>query len=484
MSVSVHTIHWSDKAAALYSRVPKDALHPDVMHFLRDFKGKPLLVGCSGGADSVFLLCILNALQADYGYQLVVAHYNHRWRAEASKGDAEFVEAIAAALELPFEYNERPAKEAAFTETTARSLRLNFLREVAKRTNCSAIALGHQQDDILETQLIRLGRGAGADGLAAPRPISRFDEFPTHVRPLLEMSAANIRMDLQALDIPWREDSSNADTRIARNALRHEVIPALEEALSRDLHAGAARSRMLLEEDSAALDALAKEVFPRAFTLAEQLDRARLRAAPRAVTRRALVSWLAELELIGSVSAPAQDLILAAIYEERRNNRFSVGAHYLVLDAKHVSVEWGDSDRSELERTIISLGDSALLSTGAQLCSDMVELDAATSARIFEGRVDPAKEAYLQLRPMEGLEIRAWQAGDRYLPLGAPGHKKLKDWFIDRRIPRKERNQLPLVLNEAGVIIWVPGFPPAEACKLTPGTKLALRLTYNKRHTP
>ncbi|MDP4693374.1 MAG: tRNA lysidine(34) synthetase TilS [Opitutales bacterium] len=80
------------------------------------------------------------------------------------------------------------------------------------------------------------------------------------------------------------------------------------------------------------------------------------------------------------------------------------------------------------------------------------------------------------------FEVRSWQPGDRFHPIGAPGSKKLKDWFIDRYIPQRERKQLPVVSTSSGKIIWVPGFPPADTMKLSPTTKLALRLTYRTRN--
>ena len=105
-----------------------------------------------------------------------------------------------------------------------------------------------------------------ADGLAAPRPIHFFEAYPTHVRPVLHLGAGAIRMALNTCEIPWREDISNQDLGISRNALRHNVIPSLSEALARNASAGAARSRFLLEEEADALDGLARLTLPEAFS--------------------------------------------------------------------------------------------------------------------------------------------------------------------------------------------------------------------------
>ena len=159
-----------------------------------------------------------------------------------------------------------------------------------------------------------------------------------------------------------------------------------------------------------------------------------------------------------------------------------MGAHYLVLTASELAIEWADhEDHLSLESTMIASGDAAILSTGAELSSKPIELEDALLARILSGGIDQQREAYLSLQDWENLEIRAWEPGDRFKPMGAPGTKKVKDWFIDRQIPRKERKQLPLVVSESGEILWIPGFPPADSYQITPTTKLALRLTYQSR---
>lgn len=124
------------------------------------------------------MLGILWANAELLGVELVVAHYNHRWRGSESDEDARFVEVMAKTLGCTYLTETRPEKEAAFTETTARALRLDFLRRAATEANCDCIALGHQQGDILETQLQRIARGSGSEGLAAPRPIHRFERYP------------------------------------------------------------------------------------------------------------------------------------------------------------------------------------------------------------------------------------------------------------------------------------------------------------------
>ena len=485
MSNPPHPQDWPEAAQRLHAHCGARSIHPRVRAWLRQSSARRVLLACSGGADSVFLCCQLWAQAQALGIELVVAHYNHRWRGEDSALDAAFVRQLAQALDCEFVSDARPDKEAAFTETTARALRLQFLRRAAQAHACGCIAFGHQQDDILETQLQRLARGSGVDGLAAPRPIHLFEAHPPHIRPLLHLRAGEIRMSLNACGIPWREDRSNDDLGISRNALRRRVIPDLGAALARDVSRGAARSRRLLEEDAQALDAMARAQLPAAFEGCAELDRAALRAAPRALTRRALCAWLAARQLLASVSAAALDLLLDAVYAEQRLHRLSAGAVFLRLDARTLRIEEPRDTAAQqmLEASCIEVGESLILPSGALLETQWVELHENVRSAILRGGIDAQQQAYLALEPRQALIVRGWQPGDRFRPLGAPGRKKLKDWFIDRRIPAAERKQLPVVLALSGEIIWVPGFSPADEFKIQPATKLALRLTYQHRNS-
>lgn len=480
MSDKIYTANWPGAARTLRTRVNGRGIKSEILAVLERRDTDRVLVACSGGADSVYMMCQLWAHAVDLGVELIVAHYNHRWRGETSAIDAKFVAELAKGFSCECVVEDRPEKEAAFTETTARALRLDFLRRTAKAHACGWIAFGHQQDDILETQLQRLARGSGTDGLAAPRAIHVFEDYPTHLRPLLHLRAGDIRMSLNACGIPWREDSSNNDVGIARNALRRRLIPELMEVLGRDVSAGAAHSRSLLEEDALALDVLARERFAAAFTGESRLSRKPLRAAPRAITRRALCAWLSGHGLIQSVSAPAMDLLMDAIYAARGKNRLSAGAAYVVLDKDWIWTESVQESRRgrTVDACLIEVGESVILSTGAFLETELVELDADLRAEILGGAVDVARQAYVAVRPGQTLDVRGWLPGDRFRPIGAPGSKKLKDWFIDRQIPQRERKLLPLVTLSSGEIIWVPGFPPADTLKISSRTKQALRLTY------
>jgi len=461
-------------------------LEAEVAATLRSAQGSRILVACSGGADSVFLLCLLASYSRAFGLELIVAHYNHCWRGNDSDADAEFVAVLAQQFSFLCVVGVRPQDQPAFTETSARELRLDFLRHAAREQKCNFIAFGHQLDDILETQLQRIARGCGSEGLAAPKPVARFEQHPIHIRPLLHVGARDLRLALATCGAAWCEDASNSDVSIARNALRHKVIPELIESLDRDPAVGAARSRYLLAEDAAALDQLARQQMAAAYAGDPRLDRAEPRQLPNALLRRALSAWLNRHQLIKSVGASAMDLLLRAICAAQAQYRMSAGDAYIMLDSQQLWLERTDASSAPFyfEPILLKPDATVVLPSGSKLKIEQVYLDDLTCGQILRGEVDCLRSAYIVSHESSYYKIRSCQPGDRFTPIGAPGSKKLKDWFIDRKIPHRERKQLPVVTTQAGEVIWVPGFAPANSRKISLNTNSALRLTYQMSHSP
>ena len=182
--------------------------------------GQPLLVGVSGGPDSVALLDVLVKL----GYRPHIAHLNHQLRGAESDADAEFVRQLAGKYGLPVTIG---SQSVAADEDSCRQARLAFFERVAAQTGIHILALAHNADDQVETFLMRLLRGAGPTGLSGMRA-DRLIGTLRVVRPLLEVSRVEILAFLKALGLSYREDSSNANRRFLRNRIRHELLPLLE----------------------------------------------------------------------------------------------------------------------------------------------------------------------------------------------------------------------------------------------------------------
>ena len=253
------------------------------------------LVGLSGGRDSVALLHWLLAI----GYRhLIVCHLDHRLRGRSAKADARFVERLADENGAEFEADAVNVRSIATSrgisiELAGRNARYEFFARVARRRRCRTIFLGHHADDLVETFLINLFRGAGTKGLAGMREISGRQiggvEL-TIVRPLLSVWRSEIDRYVRAKSLQFREDASNRELLPLRNRMRHKIIPYLEKTLDRNIRASVWRAAILTAEE----ESFFEELLPAILT---ELQVKELRALPLTLQRRTLREWLRQHQI-------------------------------------------------------------------------------------------------------------------------------------------------------------------------------------------
>ena len=248
----------------------------------------------------------------------MVLHFNHRLRGRASGADERFCRGVCAALDVRLHAGRWARVPRDPSEEEARAARFAFLGAKMRRIKAGALWLGHHQNDIAETMLMRLARGSGTGGLAAPRPVQRMGGR-VHLRPLLTLKKETIVAALRQAGIGWREDQSNAGGDHFRNRIRHRVLPAWQKASGRDAVAGAALARELLEEDDSALEAWLDELNP--VGRGGQLNLAVLKGRPRAVVRRALRRWLAVQPQAGALSRQGFEDLLAVVLAGQPDRR-------------------------------------------------------------------------------------------------------------------------------------------------------------------
>jgi len=262
--------------------------------FIRDFPpSRRYLIGVSGGRDSIALLHLL----VDLGYnKLVVCHLNHQLRGRESRRDARFVEKIARDLQLGCEIGSTDvgalAKQSKLSiETAARFGRFAFFVEAARRRRCSRIFLAHHADDLVETALLNLFRGASPGGMAAMRKISvhRIGKTKlTILRPLLGVWRSEINSYIGERHLEFREDATNAVLHSSRNKIRHRILPDIENQFGRDVRKTIWRAAQIWSEEEAVLDSLvSKEMIS-----VPHLVVASVRKMPVALQRRAILCWL------------------------------------------------------------------------------------------------------------------------------------------------------------------------------------------------
>lgn len=438
-------------------------------------EGDTVVVAVSGGADSVALLDILVSL-ADLRLRLVVAHLNHTLRGDESDADEEFVRQRAIHYGLPAEISRVDVKglsrqKKLSLEEAGRVARYDFLAAVARNYGSAAIGLAHHADDQAETVLLRLLRGAGASGLCAMSPKSGANL----VRPLLAVKRQEIEVYLRERGISYRHDSTNSDREFLRNRVRHELLPYLET------YNPAVRERLVATAQALARD---EEV------LEEETDTAFARC-----TRGRLDAVAFHLPAIASEPAGIRYRLYrrALLLAKGGLERIAV-AHLQAIDRMiragrkpHATLSLPDGmmvARSYDTLTFLPVPDG-LASTATE-----TEID-GPGVHVLPGGVRLEVGAALPPAPWEGLSpgsacfdadaapfpwlVRAFMPGDRIVPLGMTGHKKVKDLFIDEKVPRKKRQRLPLIFS-GGKLLWVATLRVSAEAAVTGQTRKAVQV--------
>ncbi len=454
-------------------------------------RGATVVVGVSGGADSLTLLHALKQLARETDWKLHVAHLNHQLRADASDADEQFVVWLAREWNLPIanaRWDVRAyAEEAQLSiEQAARILRYRFLLSAAQQIRAQAIAVAHNADDQLETILLHFLRGAGLSGLRGMAYKTRLtthdgDMMADLVRPLLDVPRAEIDNYCIANHLEPRVDESNFDTTILRNRLRHNVIPYLE-TINPNLRAVVRHSALSLADDFAYIQQNVLGIFDRLARASDDafvLDKKWFRALPANLQRgvlREAVSRLRRLQNIGyqhienarrvaaekDAGAEAtlpQGLLLVVGYDD-----VTIGEHLPLPDAPLLLHE---------ETMALRAGDEIMLTD-----SDWGVRVTETGAR----KADAARgkwECWFDAEKMRGqLVLRARRAGERFAPRGMGGkHKSLHEFMIDEKIPRHLREYIPLLADDEK-ILWVVGYRASERARVTETTNHILRVEF------
>ena len=435
--------------------------------------GQPLLVGVSGGPDSVALLAAL----VELGYRPHVAHLNHQLRGAASDADAEFVRQLASQYSLPIHI---AAMHVAPDEEACRQARLGFFEQVATETGIRTLALAHTADDQVETFLLRLLRGAGPTGLTGILPDRPLGTLRV-IRPLLTVKREDVLKYLCARGLKYREDASNADVRFVRNRVRHVLLPLLEREFNPQVRAGLARTAEILRDEDAYLtERVAK------YGSAATLRASELLQLPVALQRRAIRAWLGE---VGFEEVEAVRQLAATESPSGRVGKLVHREYDLLHKTRGPGTEpamgcWPlNVDReTRVEQFCLTI------ICHSERREESLSLQRETLRQVRDGLATPVgaqgdnkKNERFDAESLGATPfLRTWQEGDRFQPLGMAGEKKLQDFFVDEKVPRRQRSRVLLLCATDGRIAWVVGFRIAEPFKVTRATKQILRITVTE----
>jgi len=479
-------------------------------------EGGTVIVGYSGGADSTALLHLLTRLQGEFNLRVHAAHLHHGMRPEADD-DVRVCEAVCARLGVPLHVArvDVPALaqvERLSLEEAGRNARYAFFEQLATEQNAVAVALAHTRDDQIETILINLLRGTGPRGLCG-MPYKR----ERIIRPLLDAAREQTHQYCAARGLPTVFDSTNLDPHQLRRRVRMELIPLLRElspAFDRHLLrladileneeawwdyevgrvlyftpllkvppasrgeplAGAGASASRGEPSDAPLGSPCLQGEPkggnlRNYTVISSPPFTRLHPA---MQRRILREWLRAR--LGALRLPPYEIlegIRRAALEGRRTSWQLSDALCLTTDETALTLHPKPPAPEPYEYPVELETPILIPQAGAWLEARLLPTPPPTPYTTPDC-------AYLDADAVQGqLIVRNARLGDRFQPLGMPAPKKLSDIFVDRKVPRAERQRLPLLCDATG-ILWVPGYTIAARARITPDSKRVLHLTLRR----
>ncbi len=424
--------------------------------------GDTLIVALSGGADSAALLDLLSRLPG-YTLHLIVAHLNHCLRGVESDTDEDFCRELASRYAVPFEVRRIDIKKMAEEnrlnlEDAGRRARIHFFDEICGQYGATAVVLAHHADDQAETVLMRLLRGSGMTGLSG----MAYRNARGYIRPLLDISRSEIEQYLRSQGLNWREDASNSDTTYLRNRIRHELLPLLEE-YNPAIRSCLAATASVISGDETLVEELTEHACAGLILMGEgsaSCSITSFRTLKPPLQRRVLRHLFEQLaDTLEGVCVRHIDAICAMVDSGRPNSRLSL-PHSItaVREYDRLIVMKRIEPALDLDfELLIKEPGRYQLPTGGTLNVEVVSAsdfptDSDTICFDFEKIPFP-------------LRVRTFNPGDRITPFGMSGRKKVKDIFIDRKIPTSERPRIPLLFC-GDELIWVVGVCASERCRI------------------
>lgn len=456
--------------------------------------GHRILVGVSGGPDSVALLHALLELGYANDSGLGIAHVHHGMRGQSADRDAAFVESLAKNRNLP--YHEKRVnlddirkKTGISLEEAGRNARYGFFEDIADRRSYDRIAVGHHLDDDAELILMNILRGSGPTGMAGIPPVRG-----RIVRPLIHCRREDIRLFLKSCNIAYVHDKTNDNIRFRRNHIRHCLIPSLVYYNPR-----VAESLHKLGQISAAeeqwIDRLISPVFETAVSdrgkdhlvLDLRAISAQHPAAKRRIARKAVLEVKGNLRRIGLRHI---DEILGLMEQSESDGSLLYGATDLPESLRatrtgdflafrlHPATAGGRAENSRFSVPPFSYAvmEKQAASGRMDIPEAGVLLEFSRLAASNLNGLPAGDSAAVNWEMLEfPLVIRNVRPGDRFIPLGMKQSQKLKKFFINNKIPRERRSRIPILIS-GGRVVWVAGFRIDERFKITRGTETVLRI--------
>ena len=448
-----------------------------------------VLIGVSGGPDSVTLLNVLLSLKKRYNLSFFIAHLDHMLRGEESDEDANFVKNLAKELGLPCEVKscnliEIAQKEHLTLEEAARKFRYKFYLETTKKFKANKIALGHNADDQVETILMRFLRGTGLEGLMGIPPVRG-----KIIRPLIECSREEIEEYCKENKIEYRVDSSNKEVVYFRNKIRLELLPLLSQGYNKNIKDITLRLRNIISEVSAYLkqetELLFKEVARRENPETVIIDLKKFTSLPLVLKRRIIRKSIEVVKgNLYSISFRHNNEILKLTEHQLGEKEIYLPDNLMakkiygkiIIYKKRVSKDQTERIPIPWEYDILIPGKTEIKSLGLKVEIKKLDFANIKSSLYFTRKKSKGEFLefidYNEVKPP--IKLRNRRSGDKFYPLKMKGLKKVKDFFIDNKIPKSHRDLIPILVDNKDQIIWIIGMRLDDRVKINSDTKKVL----------
>ena len=457
-----------------------------------------LIVGVSGGPDSVALLSILHALNGTkkLPMRLYVAHLNHKLRGQAAEEDALFVRNLAKDLSLPFVQKEVDIQKIAeqtkcSIEETARLERYRFFEEVAQTYHAASVAVAHNADDHAETILHRIIRGTGIIGLKGipvKRPLTPKSSVQL-IRPLLFTWRKDIMEYLEKERFCYRTDATNYEPLYLRNRIRLELIPLLENQYNPNIKNTLVRLCQILDTNNEYLTREAEKILKASTKeYAEDFYAVHtyaLSKQPGVLQSLVIREIFKRLSIpLGGITYEHYTKICNELTRPGKGRHFQLPGN-LYLWHEHGMLYFKKGEPYQLSpprvsETLIQIPGVTSIPHAGQLIAEIMDV-CDVSLDVFRKNKTRNEEIFDLESITMPVAVRGRKDGDIISPLGISGHKKLKALFIDKKIPLMDRDAIPIVVMK-NQPIWVIGICIDNKVKVNPGTKKILKLTFQKNH--
>jgi tRNA(Ile)-lysidine synthase len=440
--------------------------------------GEKILIGLSGGPDSVCLFHVLNNMKDKFALDLNATYIDHGLRPGETDMEIAFCKKLCENLNIPFVTKSIDVKTYAREQKmnmqeAARQLRYKIFDEVSYEINARKIALGHTADDQAETLLMRLFRGSGPTGLSGIPPVRK-----NIIRPLIEIERKEIERFLDDLKIDFITDSSNTKKDYLRNKIRLSLVPMIKE-FNPDITKTLSKTASIFRDEEKYFEILVTKTLMK--LISRKTDsRVELFLTPfeimdKAIIRRVLRRVIDETRGLRGISFIHIEDIIDLIKNGRPGDRIYLPGGIRVI--KEYSTLNLTSEPPVILNTynLTVPGETVLKEAGVLIKASVTEAPFEASAS--------RPQAYSALFDADKLILpliaRPRKNGDFFFPLGFGKRKKLQDFFVDEKVPRDERGRIPLITSEED-IIWVLGYRGDERFKITEETKKAIKLEVKK----